>query len=141
MTLNWQIGASFPFFLAMNMRSFDKLPPDLKSLVDEMSGEYQERYALMWNEIDLAGKDYAKTKGVKSLELSDAEGARWQAAVEPVLGNWVKAMVAKGHKEAEVKGWIAYMKERIKYWTAKQMEYKIPSATGPAGVRPEAYVK
>lgn len=140
-TVSWQIGASFPFFMAMNKRSYDRLPQDLKSIVDVMSGEYQERFALMWNEIDMEGKDYAKTKDVKYLELSEQEGARWQAAVEPVLADYVKAMVGKGHQEAEVKGWIAYMKERIKYWTGKQMEYKIPSPTGPAGVRPEAYVR
>ena len=140
-TVSWQIGASFPFFLVMNRKSYDRLPPDLKSLVDAMSGEYQERFALMWNEIDFDGKDYAKDKGGKYLELSEQEGARWQKAVEPVLDDYVKAMVGKGHKEAEVKGWIAYMKERIKYWTEKQMQYKIASPTGPAGLRPEAYVK
>jgi len=140
-TVSWQIGASFPFFLAMNRKSYDRLPQDLKSLVDVMSGEFQERYALMWNEIDLEGRQFAKEKGVKYLELSDQEGERWQRAVEPVLTDYVKTMVGKGHKEAEVRGWIAYMKERINFWTAKQMEYKIPSPTGPAGLRPEAYVK
>jgi hypothetical protein len=50
-------------------------------------------------------------------------------------------MVSKGYSESEVKGWIEFMKERNKYWTEKQMEYKIPSPTGPMGVRPEAYVK
>lgn len=140
-TVSWHIGASFPFYLAMNRRSYDRLPRDLKSLVDVMSGEFQERYALMWNEIDLEGKDYAKEKGVKYLELSEQEGARWQRAVEPVIDNYIKTMVSKGHKEAEVAGWIAYMRERIKFWTQKQMEYKIPSPTGPAGLRPEAYVK
>lgn len=140
-TLNWHIGASFPFFLAMNRRTYDRLPQDLKTLVDVMSGEVQERYALMWNEIDLEGKAYGNTKNVKYIELSDEEGARWQKAVEPVLEDYVKSMVGKGHKEAEVRGWIAYMKERIKFWTAKQMEYHVPSPTGPAGVRPEAYVK
>ena len=29
---------------------------------------------------------------------------------------------------------------RIAFWSKKQMEYKIPSPTGPAGMRPEAYV-
>jgi hypothetical protein len=49
-------------------------------------------------------------------------------------------MVGKGFSESEVKGWIAYLNDRVKYWTAKQMEYKIPSPVGPAGMRPEAYV-
>lgn len=140
-TVSWQIGASFPFYLAMNRRSYDGLPPELKALVDVMSGQYQERYALMWNEIDLEGQTFAREKGVNFIEISDAEAARWQKAVEPVIGDYVKTMVGKGHTEAEVRGWVAYLQERIKYWTEKQMEYKIPSPTGPAGLRPEAYVK
>lgn len=140
-TLNWQIGASFPFYMAMNRKSYDRLPPDLKSLVDVMSGEYQERFALMWNEIDLEGLAFAREKGVKYLELSEQEAARWQKAVEPVIADWTKSIGTKGYKEADAKGWVAFMRERIKYWTAKQIEYKIPSPTGPAEVRPEALAK
>jgi len=140
-TVSWQIGSSFPFYLAMNKNSFNKLSRDLQSLVDVMSGEYQERYALMWNEIELEGKAFSIEKGVKYIELSDQEGGRWQKAVEPVITDYIKLMVGKGFSESEVKGWIDFMRDRIKYWTAKQMEYKIPSPTGPAGVRPEAYVK
>jgi len=140
-TACWQIGATFPFYLAMNKNSYNKLPRDLQSLVDVMSGEYQERYALMWNEIELEGKAFGLEKGVKFVELSDQEGARWQKAVEPVITQYIKLMVGKGFSESEVKGWIDFMRDRIKYWTEKQMEYKIPSPTGPAGIRPEAYVK
>ena len=140
-TVCWQIGAPFPFYFAMNQKSYDKLPRDLQQLVDVMSGEYQERYALMWNEIDMAGKAFGKTKGMEYIELSDQEAARWQKAVEPVIADYIKSMVSKGYTEAEVKSWIAYMKERINYWTEKQMEYNIPSPTGPAGMRPEAYVQ
>ena len=78
---------------------------------------------------------------MKWLELSEAEGARWQKAVAPMIEDWVKSMVARKFSETEVRGWITYMKERIAYWTAKQIEYKIPSPTGPAAMRPEAYVK
>jgi TRAP-type C4-dicarboxylate transport system substrate-binding protein len=140
-TVCWEIGSVFPFYLAMNRNSYNKLPKDLQSLVDVMSGEYQERYGLMWNEIELEGKSFALEKGVKFIELSDQEGTRWEKAVEPVINQYTKMMVGKGFSEPEVKGWIAYMRDRNKYWTEKQMEYKIPSPTGPAGVRPEAYVK
>ena len=139
-TVCWQIGAPFPFYLAMNKNSYKKLPRDLQTLVDIMSGEYQERYALMWNEIEFAGKAFGITKGMEYIELSDQEAARWQKAVEPVVTGWVKKMVARGYSEADAKGMVAFMRDRIKYWTAKQMEYKIPSPTGPAGMRPEAYI-
>ncbi len=140
-TLVWQIGSAFPFYLAMNKRSYDSLPADLKPLVDAMSGEYQERFALMWNEIDLEGRAFAIEKGVKFIDLPEAEAARWQKAVDPVIDQWVKQIATKGYTEAEARGWIAFLRERIKYWTAKQIEYRIPSATGPAEVRPEALAK
>ena len=94
----------------------------------------------MWNEIELAGKAFGSEKGVTYFELSDQEAARWTKAVEPVVTDYIKKMAGKGYSESEVKGWVDFMRDRIKYWTAKQMEYKIPSPTGPAGMRPEAYV-
>ena len=139
-TAAWQTGNPFAFYLAMNKNTYKKLPADLKEVVDTLGGEYQERYALMWNEIELVGKVFGATKGVTYFELSDQEAARWQKAVEPVVTDYIKRMVGKGFSESEVKGWVGFMRGRIKYWTAKQMEYKIPSPTGPAGMRPEAYV-
>jgi TRAP-type transport system periplasmic protein len=140
-TVAWQIGSVYPFYLAMNKNSYNKLPRDLQSLVDVLSGEYQERLSLMWNQIELVGKAFGTEQGVKFIELSDQEGARWQKAVEPVNANYIKTMVGKGFSEGEAKGWIDYMRDRNKYWIQKQAEYAIPSPTGPAGVRPEAYVK
>ena len=137
----WQIGSVYPFYFAMNKDSYDKLPRDLQSLVDTMGGQYQERFALMWNEIEMVGKAFGAQQGVKYIEYSDQEGARWQKAVESVITNSVKNLVGKGFSENEVKGWIDYMRERNKYWMAKQIEYRIPSPTGPAEVRPEAIAK
>jgi TRAP-type C4-dicarboxylate transport system substrate-binding protein len=141
MTVCWQIGSVYPFYLIMNKNSYNKLPHDLQSLVDTISGQYQERFALMWNEIELVGKAFGTQQGVKYIELSEQEGARWEKAMDPVFANYTKTLVGKGYKEAEVKEWINYMKDRNKYWIQKQMEYYIPSPTGPAGVRPEALCK
>ena len=137
----WEIGSVYPFYMAMNKNSYNKLPRDLQDLVDTLSGEYQERFALMWNEIELVGKAFGAQQGVKYFEYSDQEAAKWQKAVEPVIAKSIKSMVARGFTESEVKGWIAYMKERNKYWLQKQIEYRIPSPTGPAEVRPENIAK
>jgi TRAP-type C4-dicarboxylate transport system substrate-binding protein len=132
----WQIGAIYPFYLAMNKNSYNKLPHDLQSLVDTVSGQYQERFALMWNEVDLEGRAFGTKQGVKYIELSEQEGARWEKAVEPVFAEYTKTLEGKGYSKAEIKDWFDYMKDRNKYWIQKQMEYEIPSPTGPAGVRP-----
>ncbi|MDP2643516.1 MAG: TRAP transporter substrate-binding protein [Desulfobacterales bacterium] len=141
LTAAWQTGNPFVFYLAMNKNSYNRLPPDLKEVVDVLSGEYQERYALMWNEIEMAGKAFGASKGVTYFELSDQEAARWVEAVQPVIADYIKTMAGKGFSASEVKGWMDFMRGRIKYWTEKQMEYNIPSPTGPAGMRPEAYVR
>jgi len=137
----WQITHPYPFYLVMNKDSYAKLPADVKDIFDTLVGEYKERYILMWNSIDFVGKAAGMAEGVEFIDLSDAEVAKFKAAVEPVIGNYTDAMVEKGYTEAEVKGWIEFMGERIDYWTAKQIAWRIPSAAGPPEVKPEALLK
>ncbi|MEW6672226.1 MAG: TRAP transporter substrate-binding protein [Thermodesulfobacteriota bacterium] len=137
----WQITNPYPFYLAMNKDSYNKLPPDVKSIFDTLVGEYKEQYILMWNSVDFAGKKYGMEKGVEFIELPPDEVSKWQAAVEPVINNYIKTMVGKGFPETEVKGWIKFMRERIDYWTKKQIALRISSAAGPAEVKPEALIK
>jgi TRAP-type transport system periplasmic protein len=140
-TVCWQTGAAFPFFLAMNNNSYNRLPKDLQTLVDTMAQEFQERFAVMWNEIEMEGRDFANEKGVQYIELSEQEGERWKKAMDPVIEGYVKDMAGKGFSEAEVRSWISYMRERIQFWTDKQVQAKISSPTGPAKMRPEAMGK
>jgi len=135
-TSSWQVGNIYTFYVAMNKKSYAKLPPDLKEIFDELCGEYKERFALMWNSIDFDGKDFAKEKGVEFIDLDPSQVTRWKEATEPVIENYVKDMVSKGYPEAEVKGWIQFLRERIDYWTKKQVDWRIKSATGPDEVRP-----
>jgi len=137
----WQITNPYPFYVAMNKNSYAKLPPDVKATFDTLVGEYKERYILMWNSIDFVGKAAGMEQGVEFIDLPPAEVAKFKAAVEPVIVDYTKAMVAKGYSEAEVKGWIQFIRERIEYWTAKQITWRIPSAAGPPEVRPEALIK
>lgn len=135
----WQINNPFPFFLVMNKKSYQKLPPEIKSTFDTLVGEYKERYLLVWNAIDFMGKKFGMDKGVEFIELPASELPRWQAAVEPVINNYVKRMVAKGFSESEVRNWVKYLRDRTKYYTDKQISYRIPSAAGPQEVKPKSF--
>lgn len=135
-TASWQTGNVYTFYVVMNKNSYQKLPPDIKEILDELAGEYKERFALMWNVIDFYGKEFAQEKGVEIIELSPQEAARWKQAAKPVIENYIKDMAAKGHSEAEVRGWINFAWERIDYWTAKQIQLRIKSPTGPPEMRP-----
>ena len=134
----WQINNPFPFYLVMNKNSYNKLPPDIKAIFDTLVGEYKEQYILTWNAVDFIGKAFGLSKGVEFIELPPSELSVWQAAVIPVIDDYAKRMVAKGFSEAEVRGWIKFLRERSDYWTRKQITLRIPSAAGPPEVRPEA---
>jgi TRAP-type C4-dicarboxylate transport system substrate-binding protein len=126
----WQINFPYPFFVVMNEDSYNSLPDNVKAVVDELAGEYRERFVLMWNSIDFTGKEYALGLGVEFYDLSETEAARFKAAVEPVIDDYVANMVAAGYSETEVRGWIDFLREREEYWTAKQVAWHIPSAAG-----------
>lgn len=137
----WQVATSVPFYLIMNKNSYKKLPPDLKEIFDTVVGQYVERVALTWNQIDIEGKNFGAAKGVQFIELPDQEVSKWTDAVKPVFEAWVKKLVGIGYAEPEVRGWITFIKDRLDYYTKKQIEYCIPSPTGPAALRPENIAK
>jgi len=135
-TANWQIGNTYAFYVAMNKKSYAKLPPDIKEIFDQLCGEFKERFALMWNRIDAEGMDFAIKKGVEIIYLSPKEASRWKNATAPVVEDYVKEMVGKGYSEAEVRGWMRFIRERINFWTKRQIELRIKSPTGPSAMRP-----
>lgn len=135
-TISWQIGNAYTFYVVMNKNSYKKLPPNIKEIFAKVSGEFKEKFALMWNQIEFPGKQFGIEKGLEYIELSPAEAARWKKAVAPVIEKYVSEMKRKGYPEAEIRGWISYLRERIDYWTAKQADYHISSPTGPPSIRP-----
>ncbi|MFZ7113044.1 MAG: TRAP transporter substrate-binding protein [Desulfatiglandales bacterium] len=135
-TATWQVGNLYTFYMGMNKNSYKKLPPDLKQIFDQLCGEFKERNALMWNSIDFVGKEFGQEKGMEFIELSPEEAEKWQNATEPVIENYVASMVKAGYAESEVRGWIQFLRDRINYWTQKQIDLYIKSPTGPSEIRP-----
>jgi len=86
------------FFFAMNKKAWDKLPPDVQKVINELSGEYLG--ADMNGKI--AGRTvvgvYKKLKAAGDViyTLSPAELKVWEKSAEPAFGEWVKAMEGKG---------------------------------------------
>jgi TRAP-type C4-dicarboxylate transport system substrate-binding protein len=134
-TNTWMVGPSYPMYAIINKNSYNKLPPDVKSVFDSLCTEYRDRFAVMWNEADFEGKEALLKNGGEYINLSKQESARWTKAVEPVIDDYVKRMVSKGFAEPEVRSWIEYLRQRTGYWTQKQVELKIKSVTGPEEIR------
>jgi TRAP-type C4-dicarboxylate transport system substrate-binding protein len=119
-TAYWQLGTGITFYYVMNKTKWDALSSGHKKIFTEVASEAREKQAALWDQMDIEGIDLFKSKGGEVISLSDAEAAKWIKAVEPVIADYKKSMAAKGYQEAEVNGWIKYIKERIGYWQKEQ---------------------
>ncbi|RLA96137.1 MAG: C4-dicarboxylate ABC transporter substrate-binding protein [Deltaproteobacteria bacterium] len=125
----------YTFYVVMNKEVWNKLPTDIKVIMERTSAEFGERMALLWNMADFLGVEDAKRKGVKFISLPPEELNRWKQAVRPVVDNYLKLLEEKGYKREKLEGMVSFIRERINYWTKKQIEWRIKSATGPKEMR------
>lgn len=126
-TFAWPVGNMYMFYWAMNRDKWNSLPDDIKKVFNQVNEEYIPKFALTWNKINKEGFEYGKSLGVEVIALPPDEIPRWKAAVAPVADKYVEKMVAKGYSAQEMKNRIAFIKERVDFWTKKQAEQKVPS--------------
>ena len=85
------------FVLAMNKATYDKLPRDLKTVIDNNSGQPAASIAgAMWDVQAAAVVDMVGGRGDPITTLLPEAVARWRKATEPVIEAWLKDM--KEHK-------------------------------------------
>lgn len=95
-TENYATSYTACFVTVMNKDTWNSLPPDVQKVIDQLSVEYQDKYAAMWDDIDKHGKDYMIKRGAKIISLPKAEEARWVEKAEPLFEEYVKKMKEKG---------------------------------------------
>lgn len=98
--------------VVMNKDSYNKLPADLKKVIDNNSGavlakEYGER----WHNDDTPALNVAKKSGKPMYVFSDGDKQRWAAASEKVVKGWIADMKKKGIDGAAL---LADMKAAVK---------------------------
>lgn len=85
------------FVFAMNKAAYEKLPADLKKVIDDNSG--LKAATLLGKAMDGGdeiGYGKAKELGNNIITLDEAETQRWKEAAAPVIDEWIKEMDAKG---------------------------------------------
>lgn len=82
--------------LAMNKTSYEKLPADLKKIIDDNSGHVAAGMAgTMWDLKAKAVADSVDQSSARIVTLDADAVARWRKAVRPVIDAWRKDMKAR----------------------------------------------
>lgn len=85
------------FVFAMNQASYDRLPDDLKKIIDQNSGMMAAAWAgRAMDGGDVIGRKLAAQKGNNIIVLDEAETQRWKEAAAPVVDKWIADMKSKG---------------------------------------------
>ena len=85
------------FALAMNKASYDKLPADLKKVIDANSGiAVAGMLGKVMDDGDKVGLALAQKAGNNIITLDAAETARWKRAANGVRAVWFKEVAEKG---------------------------------------------
>ncbi len=85
------------FALSMNKAAYDKLPPDLKKVIDNNSTiDTAAAFGKAMDEGDKVGREIALKGGNKITELELAEVQRWKRTASTVETDWVNEVKGKG---------------------------------------------
>lgn len=79
------IGYTTVFFVAMNLKAWQQLPPELQKVIEQVNQEWIVKHGQVWNEADQAGLAYIKELKREIISLPAEEQAAWRQKVEPLL--------------------------------------------------------
>jgi TRAP-type C4-dicarboxylate transport system substrate-binding protein len=110
MLINWAITKPYRFYevtkyhlatpifqgtllTLMSQKAYDKLPPDLKKVIDANSGPaYAKQIGTIWDTQTQPAIDEIKKAGNVVYELTPEEKKRWEAAAKPAYDAWIAEM-------------------------------------------------
>ena len=88
------------FVFMMNQAKYDSLPPDVKKVVDEMSGEFAARMmGRNWDKFDRRALAFMQAAGVQTNKADAAFVKAVTEKTDPLVDSWAKAAEAKGMKD------------------------------------------
>lgn len=85
------------FQISMNENSWKKLPPDLRQIVADHSGEdWLREIGEVWSAAESVGLQVAQKAGNEHIALSQSEVEKFRRQLAPVVARWVADMDGKG---------------------------------------------
>jgi len=95
------IGYTTSMFVVMNKEKWLALPPDIQTIITEVSNEWISLHGKIWDDLDEDGREFTLSQGNKILSLTDEENLRWKKAVQPVIAEFTSNKGATGQKALE----------------------------------------
>jgi len=124
--LSKAVGNGFVFYVTMNKNAWNKLPPDVQAVFNQVAAAWVEKTALAINQEDIDGIQYARKAGVKIDKLTADETVKWHALTQSIATDYAKSLVKRGFSINEQNENLKYLQERLSYWTGQQVKLKIP---------------
>lgn len=89
--------------IVMNRARYDRLPADLKKIIDANSGEEMSSHAgRLFDETAAGARKVAEERGNRFHSLPAAELDRWKKASQPVFDEWTREANGKGYDGAKL---------------------------------------
>ncbi len=89
------------FFFAMNKRTYERLPDEVRACVDNSSGDALiEKLAGYWDAWDVKARKAVEASGNTIMTLDEAQRAEWIKRLAPVEERLIKALEEKGVENA-----------------------------------------
>ncbi|MEH6494818.1 MAG: TRAP transporter substrate-binding protein [Pseudomonas marincola] len=85
------------FQIAMNKDTWKNLPADIQKIFKDNSGvEWHEEVGRIWDASEKFGIGVAVKAGNTHVKLTEAEWAKFDTAMSPVVARWIKEVAKKG---------------------------------------------
>ena len=92
----FDVGYTTAFFVVMNLKKWNALPPDVRKVFDDVNQEWVDVHGKAWDEADKEGRAFTKSLGNQIITLPAQESARWKKAVKPTIEEYIKEAEQKG---------------------------------------------
>ena len=95
-TANYSTAYSVGFFVVMNKKKWEALPPDVQKTMEAVNREWAIKHGQAWDESDMSGIRFSLQQGNSILGMDQAESETWVEAVEPVFETYLQKAEDKG---------------------------------------------
>ncbi|MFO7937134.1 MAG: TRAP transporter substrate-binding protein [Kiritimatiellia bacterium] len=95
------IGYTTAFFVAMNKKTWNSLPADIRKTIEEVNDEWIPKHGQAWLDADVEGRAFAGENNCEFVQLSSEQQELWTESVSPLIADYIKRTEEKGLAGAE----------------------------------------